>query len=277
MKPISIAAILFALLAVLAGWPSKAISTQPKSLVTQSLAINRPCMGQDKLDHQSALCAQWRGTVAAEKSAEAAQSANVTLIVGTTLSFISIILVLIAIRQTRKAQFLSEESLNLARNNSQRELRAYVVQDGISFTSHFDPEKGVRWLRLTAKWRNAGNTPTVDLAVQVWPLLSEKEMPGDFTFDKYVEPGPAALAAGGVIESDALTLTAKDGRGVRDGKLFFYIWGWARYRDVFDGSAQHQTRFCVRITMLGEPALPISDTNVLQIFSSPVGIHNDAT
>ena len=59
-------------------------------------------------NHDSAdLCAQWRAAIAAEKAADATTAANWISAGGAILSFISIILVLVALGQTRKANRLT--------------------------------------------------------------------------------------------------------------------------------------------------------------------------
>jgi hypothetical protein len=37
------------------------------------------------------------------------------------------------------------------------------------------------------------------------------------------------------------------------GTKWLYIWGWARYSDVFANTPQHITRFCWVITPVGDP------------------------
>lgn len=70
-------------------------------------------------NHDSAdLCAQWRAAVAAEKAADAAETSNYVAGIGTLLSFIGIILVLMALRQTRKDHALLSAEYEDARREA---------------------------------------------------------------------------------------------------------------------------------------------------------------
>lgn len=70
-------------------------------------------------NHDSAdLCAQWRAVVATERAASAANSGNYIGSAGAVLSFISIVLVLIALGQTRNANRLSKKQFETARDDA---------------------------------------------------------------------------------------------------------------------------------------------------------------
>jgi hypothetical protein len=40
---------------------------------------------------------------------------------------------------------------------------------------------------------------------------------------------------------------------VQLGRKFLYLWGWARYYDVFPNTEQHVTRFAWAVTVTGDP------------------------
>ena len=65
------------------------------------------CYG-DKNHDTADLCAQWRAAVAAEKATDTAYWSNWIAGAGAMLSFVSIILVVIALGQTRKANRISK-------------------------------------------------------------------------------------------------------------------------------------------------------------------------
>ena len=65
------------------------------------------CYG-DKGHDTADLCAQWRAAVAADKNADTAYWSNWIAGAGAMLSFVSIILVVIALGQTRKANRISK-------------------------------------------------------------------------------------------------------------------------------------------------------------------------
>ena len=47
---------------------------------------------------------------------------------------------------------------------------------------------------------------------------------------------------------------------MQSGKKMFYLFGWAKYFDVFEGSPAHVTRFCWHITCVGDPLHFIPDS-----------------
>jgi hypothetical protein len=168
-------------------------------------------------DHDSAdLCAQWRAAIAAEKAAAATTWANWISTAGAILSFVSIVLVLIALGQTRKANRLTmkanarstrqavasaaeteraieiatrnaetlQRQVEISKSNSERQLRPYVHIEKI-FPETI--EDGLKEVRIVIK--NFGQTPAEDLLVKfgwaycpnsedLWPLAEATVMLG---------------------------------------------------------------------------------------------------
>ena len=144
-------------------------------------------------NHDSAdLCAQWRAAIAAEKAAYATTWANWISAVGAILSFVSIVLVFIALGQTRKANRLTmkanarstrqavasaaetEKALEVARSsanamtkqvevhrqNAERQLRPYLYIEKIL------PERpNEQFKTVEIHVKNFGQTPATDLKV----------------------------------------------------------------------------------------------------------------
>ena len=81
-------------------------------------------------DHDAAdLCAQWRAAIAAEKSSDSAWWGNIVGAVSATISLISIILVVIALRQTNK-------SLRLAQRDRADATRRAIAQSDETAAAH---------------------------------------------------------------------------------------------------------------------------------------------
>jgi hypothetical protein len=80
-------------------------------------------------------------------------------------------------------------------------------------------------------------------------------------------PIPSTIPPKGEIESNHFDISGSDLIDIRDGKKYFYIWGVARYRDVFPATIEHVTKFCVVASgVTGDPKKAFdSNTNPVEI------------
>jgi hypothetical protein len=105
-------------------------------------------------DHDVAdLCAQWRAAIAAERAVEATATSNWISGAGAVLSFISIILVCVALGQTREANRQADAT-------ARRQLRAYLA---ISHTGYHGLKDDPPLPVVTLELANRGITPAYDL------------------------------------------------------------------------------------------------------------------
>ena len=51
----------------------------------------------------------------------------------------------------------------------------------------------------------------------------------------------------------AAPITPQDIIDAQNGRKFIYLWGWAKYFDVFPRTPEHITRFCWLILVAGDP------------------------
>jgi hypothetical protein len=156
--------------------------------------------------------------------------------------------------------------------------RAFVFARGVtafyeanSATSHFD------W-RAAPVWENSGDTPTRGLQIYTGSFFSNERMPENFDL-RYVDPkfpagtgmlGPKTTSPGGQAPRlGSPGLTPQDIMEIQNGRKFFYLYGWARYRDTLPGTPEHITRFCWQIFFSGNPLAfnPIVDPNGVRIFN----------
>jgi hypothetical protein len=146
--------------------------------------------------------------------------------------------------------------------------RAYVHHDGFRWISHPDPNGKLFW-RIRPSWRNTGNTPTRKLRIYIGYELRDYPLPADFSFSvpDDVSMPVVTLESKGRVESVPYDLWADDLLSTSEGKKFFWVWGVASYRDIFPGTPEHITRFCVHITNVsGNPRRPYSESdNVVDI------------
>lgn len=151
---------------------------------------------------------------------------------------------------------------------SERQLRAYLAIDGNQFFSHVNTTDNSIWWSIHTAWKNGGATPTNSLFLNINSRLTDEPLPDDFDFPDAegdtikMLVGPNAFVTASTIGIDGKALA-----GVRDGKKFFYIWGWAKYRDVFPDTPNRITKFCTHITSVtGDPTKSFDAiTNLVEI------------
>lgn len=106
-------------------------------------------------------------------------------------------------------------------------------------------------------WNNYGNTPTRHMMTFVKSELIDADVEVNFEF--YMEQ--AVVGAQGIGPSVKLTgafapqpgLTREQLLGIHHGRQKLYIWGWAKYGDIFSNSQSHITRFCIQICVNYNP------------------------
>ncbi len=134
--------------------------------------------------------------------------------------------------------------------------RAYVHYNSFRWISHFDRKNNWYFWRLHPRWINSGNTPTRGLEVRVAYELRDAPLPEtfDFRFPESLQVTPTTIYPSGMIESMPRDITGEELVAIRDGKKHFYVWGVARYHDVFPGTPRHVTKFCCSIgNVTGNP------------------------
>ena len=80
--------------------------------------------------------------------------------------------------------------------------------------------------------------------------------------------GPKAM-----VEAVPGAISAEDLAAVQQGRKHFYIWGWAEYHDIFEGTKKHSTRFCNQLMqVIGNPMAAINEHNMVQML---FGFHSE--
>ena len=106
-------------------------------------------------------------------------------------------------------------------------------------------------------WQNSGSTPTRNMTMRTTCVLKTEPLPKGFNFDD-----PTAVTGTALIPPKITVfggrapdppLSPQDILEVIAGKKILYLWGWARYHDVFPDTPQHITRFCWTIYPQGDP------------------------
>ena len=151
------------------------------------------------------------------------------------------------------------------RDTAQRQLRAYLSIEGFPYRSHMNPTTNAVWWSIHPVWRNGGDTPTVSLFLNV-NSSRDKQLPDNFDFpDAQGETIQMVVGAHSTVAASTITISGTDLAAVSNGTKFLYIWGWAKYRDIFSNTPERITRFCVQVThVLGDP------TNVYNQQTNPL-------
>ena len=196
-------------------------------------------------NHDSAdLCAQWRAAIAAEKAADAAQWGIRVDGIAAALSFISIVLVFFALRQTERSLREAREANVLAREAHQRELRAYLNAHDIAVADFLPGKRPC----FQFKPINSGQTPAYDVQCCMglaWGIDVEPHAMKVVLRDADRPRFSRAVIPPGLEPSfdfpKAYVLGQKDWDATVSGELVFVFAGVLTYRDIF--KARHKTTF----------------------------------
>ena len=197
-------------------------------------------------------------------------------VAATGVSIWAVILVRDTLYETREFAKAARDSAQVARDTFDVQRlamvaadRAYVHHNGVAWISHIEEtEKRIFW-RLRPRWLNTGNTPARQVHAQVQLILSSEVLPGDFEFEieQLRDTAVVTIAPHTFIESGRVVIWGDDLNAVKKGELHAYLWGILVYRDVFPGTPERITRFCVKAAeVTGNPTLLFNEkTNIVHI------------
>jgi hypothetical protein len=107
-------------------------------------------------------------------------------------------------------------------------------------------------------WRNSGETQTRNMVAHVDCELRDRPLPPRYTFPENHTNNTRLLLGpkSGAIGGSPRTFTLEEMRRVQTGHAFLYLWGWARYENVFQRQTHgHVTRYCVQVVIITDPGL----------------------
>ena len=135
--------------------------------------------------------------------------------------------------------------------------RAWVTAQNIQFEklNNKGGDQVIGW-QFRAIWENIGATPTRGARNHVSWLPIQNALPSDFRFPDLgasenipLVLGPKASLGSGLMNVDTNTIKA-----VQERKIHLYFWGWMSYRDIFENTRLHITKFCRELTEIhGDP------------------------
>ena len=159
-----------------------------------------------------------------------------------------------ALKESKRAGDIANASM-IAGN------RAMVVAQGLKAWGTRDSVSGQYAWAFRPQWRNAGRTPTRDMRMFTQCELRETPLPDvyDFPLDDERNIGTALIPPDYTTEGSLAphvphpNITPQQIADVQRGTKHLYLWGWARYKDVFDDAAEHVTKFCWVVLPDGDP------------------------
>jgi hypothetical protein len=151
--------------------------------------------------------------------------------------------------------------------------RAYVAFRGLNLSGSINgADPSASRFAINPVWENVGNTPTRDMQIYTNPAKEIKHPLLDMSMPKTPNIAPGMLAPHTTGMGSSTYVTGDQLLAIRDGRLRMYMWGWARYRDVFAGTPMRQSRFCILInTFQGDPNVP----GEASVSGSPCGQYGD--
>lgn len=100
--------------------------------------------------------------------------------------------------------------------------------------------------------------------------FEDVDLPSDFDFAVPDDRPSVFMGPQSTMSSSGLALTADELMAVRENKKFLYFWGRVDYRDIFDGTPDHVTKFSLHIRdFRGDPAKAWDDkTNIVELVAN---------
>jgi hypothetical protein len=138
------------------------------------------------------------------------------------------------------------------------QFRPYVSPINVEY--FYSPVKDSRLFnyQIRVVWNNHGSTPTRRLSLCTTAEIRETVLPETFDFP-YDE---ARITKGILLPHIPLRsayipwgkqLMVEDIEAIQTGGRFLYVWGWAKYKDAFENTPQHVTKFSWIVEILGNP------------------------
>ena len=127
--------------------------------------------------------------------------------------------------------------------------RAFVFPKPQPAGAIIDSKGDITLLSFAVDWENSGTTPTKDLTINIDSKAFNAQPVGDMFLDnKRNLDVPLIIGPKATISSDATRVFGEDLKSVREGKKFLFVWGRAKYRDIFTDTAIHRTRFVYEVS-----------------------------
>jgi hypothetical protein len=105
--------------------------------------------------------------------------------------------------------------------------------------------------RVSPVWENSGDTPARRMLVNFNSQEFSGRMPDNFDFPDSDSPEPSLIGPRATVQGRGIVLAGDLISKIVNGSCKLYLWGWADYDDVFDGSPRRRTEFCFEVAVTG--------------------------
>jgi hypothetical protein len=169
----------------------------------------------------------------------------------------------------------------IIRRDSLRKDRCFVVSKGLNVLPVNDHVAKKTVFLVIHRWANSGTTPTRDLTTyECWSGTGlTTKLTREYIFPVLGDKKTIPLLIGPQSEISGVTtrLTIEDLIAIQRGERYFYMWGWAWYKDIFDAKKWHTTRYCYFINeIIGDLDLPDGSTLIATANVTMHSSHNCA-
>jgi hypothetical protein len=146
--------------------------------------------------------------------------------------------------QMKRATDAATSAADTARNALDVGQRAFILS---GFTQSNNPD----FWKISVQWDNDGMTPTRNMIehISTGPMRTTP-LPSDFTFPDVWQKGQAHIPTRIIVSAKAKYTAAEINipQSLIPITSYYYVWGWARYHDIFPRTEEHITRFCSEFT-----------------------------
>lgn len=163
-----------------------------------------------------------------------------------------------ALKIAREASIAAKKSADIAELDMVQSKRAFVFSLGICGLAELSPGSNQYAWRFRARLENSGDTPTKNMTMHTKCIKSPTLLPDGFDFayattevgTGFIPPKVATMGGLAPTTHEA-PISAQDILDAQQGRLFIYVMGWIKYKDVFENTPVHITRFCWLLETIG--------------------------
>lgn len=131
--------------------------------------------------------------------------------------------------------------------------RAYVAVLAPQAELRFDQARNLIALRVWVTWKNSGTTPAAPMTGLIgatWVPAVDQFVWGQANPQNVAQP--FVLGPGAEIPTGHIDIAPGHAAATLSGGGHQFVWGWAKYRDIFPNSPEHVVEFCFQLSIEGE-------------------------
>jgi hypothetical protein len=158
-----------------------------------------------------------------------------------------------AVRVGNRSADAANRSARIAEDSLVKLQRAFIGVQQIRYLSHTNDQHKV-WWSIHVNWENSGSSRAKNVKFYVAKYFEDKDLDDTFQFVIPEQKAGTFLAPKASTASGELAISGDELLQVREGRKFLYFWGRVDYRDIFENTPDHVTKFLVRVAgVRGDP------------------------